>query len=78
MTFHGTVVKKAFARGSKSEHDAVILRTEKQDLVLRRRGGNAFSDPVLSGLVGKQIQADGEIIGHTLLLDAWSEGGAAL
>jgi hypothetical protein len=76
MIFRGTVFRKKFARGSKSEHEAICLRSGQEEFVLRRRGGNAFSDPVLSELVGKEIQADGEVVGHTLLLDAWSEDKA--
>ena len=76
MRFCGTVFKKIFARGSKSEHEAVCLRTGEEEFVLRRRGGNAFSDPALDKLVGKEIEADGEVVGHTLLLDSWSEAEA--
>jgi hypothetical protein len=73
MIFRGTVFRKGYARGSKSEHEAICFRTGQDEYILRRRGGNAFSDPVLDELVGKEIQANGEVVGHTLLLDAWSE-----
>jgi hypothetical protein len=76
MIFRGTVFRKAYAPGSKSEHEAVCFRTGQEEFLLRRRGGNAFSDSVLNALVGKEIQADGEVVGHTLLLDAWSEDKA--
>lgn len=73
MTFNGTVIKKMFARGSKSEHEAVYLVTDQGEFVLRRRGGNPFSDSELDKLVGKQIRCEGEVVGYTLVMSAWSE-----
>jgi hypothetical protein len=73
MTFKGTVIKKPFALGSKSEHDAVCLVSDRGEFVLRRRGGNPFSDPELEKLVGKQIRCDGDIAGYTLIISTWSE-----
>jgi len=43
--YSGSVVKRPFGVGSKSEHDAIFLVTKDGDYVLRRQGGNAFSDP---------------------------------
>ena len=57
----GTVVKKKFAKGSKSEHDAVYLQTNDGSYLLRRLGGNPFSDPVLQKLIGKKIRATGRL-----------------
>jgi hypothetical protein len=73
MIFNGTVIKKLFARGSKSEHEAVCLVTDHGEFVLRRRGGNPFSDPELDKLVGKQISCEGEVVGYTLIISSWSE-----
>ncbi len=55
----GTVVQKKFGAGSKSEHDAIYLETDKGDYQLRRLGGNPFSDPELKKLIGKKITATG-------------------
>lgn len=73
MTFNGTVVKKLFARGSKSEHEAVCLVTDQGEFVLRRQGGNPFSDPELDKLVGKQIRCEGQVVGYTLIISALTE-----
>jgi len=73
MTFNGTVVKKLFARGSKSEHEAVCLVTDQGEFVLRRQGGNPFSDPELDKLVGKQIRCEGQVVGYTLIISAVNE-----
>ena len=60
----GQVVKAPFGTGSKSEHDAVYLNTDKGRFVLRRPGANAFSDPELENLVGKKIQGRGQTVGY--------------
>ena len=73
MTFKGTVIKRVFALGSKSEHEAVYLVTDQGEFVLRRQGGNPFSDLELDRLVGKQIRCEGDLVGYTLLMSAWSE-----
>lgn len=70
----GLVVKKAFAVGSKSERSAVMLdSTDGTSYVLRRRGGNAFQDPMLEALVGKRIHCSGTVNDehHLILADSW-------
>jgi hypothetical protein len=71
--FEGRVVKKLFGRGSKSEHQAVVLETDGDDLLLRRQGGNAFRDPVLEDLVGHRIRGIGRRAGYTLILTGWED-----
>ena len=66
--YSGSVVKRPFGVGSKSEHDALFLVTKDGDYVLRRQGGNAFFDPELEKLVGKKIQCTGTLVGYTLLV----------
>jgi hypothetical protein len=72
-SFDGTVVRKPFAQGSKSERDAVVLATSQGDFLLRREGGNPFVDPVLEGLVGKAVRFDGVVVGSTLVVSDWTE-----
>ena len=74
--FEGLVVRKPFARGSKSEHEAVMLQTGGADLLLRRQGGNAFRDQVLEDLVGHRIRGTGRLAGKTLILAGWEELGS--
>lgn len=69
----GEVVKGPFAVGSKSEHEAVYLVSDKGRFVLRRVGGNPFYDPELNGLVGKKIRGKGQVTGYTFLLSEWHE-----
>jgi hypothetical protein len=73
MKFEGQVVKRPFAVGSKSEHEAVVLVTEQGDYVLRRPGGNAFRDPELDRLIGKTIAGEGTVHGYLLILSDWHE-----
>ncbi len=72
----GSVIRKAVAQGSKSEHDAVILRTpDGGEYILRRRGGNAFRDEQLDRLVGSSITADGIVAGQVFIMNSWDIGG---
>lgn len=71
-TFVGRVVRQLVAKGSKSERSAVQLVTAAGSFILRRPGGNPFRDPVLEGLVGKQIEGQGRRKGYTIYLDSWS------
>ena len=57
----GKVVLEKFAKGSKSEHNAVFLDTGGKLYRLRKKGGNPFFDASLHELVGKSIEAEGEI-----------------
>jgi hypothetical protein len=71
--FSGKVIQEKFAAGSKSEHEAIFLESDKGRFVLRRQGGNPFFDPELEKLVGKTIRGRGVVTGYTLLLTDWHE-----
>jgi hypothetical protein len=68
----GTVTREAVDAGSKSERDAVVLKTDDdRSYVLRRRGGPAFGDSVLDELVGTSIAASGLDMGNLLIMSDW-------
>ena len=69
----GSVIIRAFAEGSKSEHDAVCLQTIEGTFVLRRIGGNPFNDEVLRDLVGKRITSYGRIKGPYFMMTDFKE-----
>jgi hypothetical protein len=73
VTRQGLVVKKLVARGSKSEHEAVVMQGDHGELILRRMGGHPFSDPSLDELVGKTLKAEGFEAGPSLIMTDWSE-----
>ena len=73
MDFEGTVVKRPFAVGSKSEHEAVMLVTEQGDYVLRRPGGQTYQDSELDRMVGMKIAGHGMVHGYLLVLSDWHE-----
>ena len=73
MTFVGTVFKKLYAPGSKSEHQAVMIRLDHGEFLLRRVGGNPFQDTVLESLVGKTIRCEGTHRGTALFITSWRE-----
>lgn len=68
MDLTGHVVKKLFGTGSKSERQAVVLRTGDGEYVLRRQGGLAYDDPDLEKLVGKRLRCRGTLSGYTFLM----------
>jgi tRNA nucleotidyltransferase/poly(A) polymerase len=70
----GRVVKKPFAKGSKSDHQAIMLVLDDGtgEYVLRRTGENPFHDPELEKLVGRSICAKGLIHGYIFLMSTWT------
>lgn len=66
-TVTGKVVKKLFAKGSKSEHDAICIENEQGIYKLKRMGGNPFNDPELEKLIGKKVTATGVIDDHQFI-----------
>jgi hypothetical protein len=67
MKVTGKVTKSTFAPGSKSEHPGVFISTDQERYLLRQLGGNAFQDSALDALVGKTVQAEGELHGGTFI-----------
>lgn len=65
----GHVTRRVFGKGSKSEHMAVWIDTDRGSFVLRRKDGPAFADPKLDRYVGKDVVCDGFIVSHTLLAE---------
>ena len=65
----GHVERRVFGKGSKSEHLAACIATERGSFVLRWKGGPAFADPALDRYVGKDVECDGFILSHTLLAE---------
>ncbi len=68
----GQVVKKPYAVGSKSEHQATFLETPTGTYILRRRDGNPFYDPELEKLVEKAIHCTGILTNNTLIMSNWT------
>ena len=71
----GKVVTKKFGKGTKSEHNAIYLESDQGSFVLRRIGGNPFSDPALKKWIGKQVKVIGIIDQHTFMAGEIVEEG---
>jgi hypothetical protein len=67
MDTRGRVIKKKVGEGSKSERNAVLVRTDAGEYILRRVGGHPFHDDVLEDLVGKDVRFRGTLHGNTLV-----------
>ena len=65
------MIKALWAEGSKSEHRAVLIEAEAGRYRLRRIGGNPFMDAVLDDLVGKTVEAEGEMMDDTFFMRVW-------
>jgi hypothetical protein len=65
----GLVTRRVFGKGTKSEHLAVWIDTDRGSFLLRRKGGPAFADPELDRYVGKVVVCDGFLLSHTLLAE---------
>ena len=68
-SLRGRVTKGLYAKGSKSEQEAIFIKTTKGRYVLRRKSGPAFDDPELVQYIKQEVECDGFIIGTTLLTD---------
>ena len=71
ITLTGEVTLQTTSRGSKSEHEAVMLESKGKHFILRRKGGNPFYDPEMINLVGKRIKAKGDLLEHIFILEDW-------
>ena len=68
MEIKGNIFRKTVSKGSKSEHSAVCIRIDEKTYQVRERGKNAFNNPELDSLVGKEIQASGDIVGNVFFV----------
>lgn len=68
-TYRGRVVRVPFATGSKSEHEAVILETDRGTWALRRVGANPFVDDDLATHVGRAVTVEGRLHRGVLFVD---------
>jgi hypothetical protein len=65
----GKVSRGVYAKGSKSEREALFVDTGEGRFVLRRKGGPAFADPTLERYYGHEVECDGFLVGRTLLAE---------
>ncbi len=65
----GVVKRLRLAVGSKSERSAIVLATLTEELILRRKGGNALVDDSLGVLVGKRVTVEGFRHNNTFIFD---------
>ena len=73
MNIKGTVTKRLYAQGSKSERPAVMIQTDEGEFLLQRVGGNPFRDDILESLVGKTIQCTAARKEKSLFMSDWEE-----
>lgn len=65
----GHVTQGIYAKGTKSEREAIFIETEKNRYLFRRKKGPAFNDAQLKQYVGHMVECDGFLIDTTLLTE---------
>lgn len=70
--FRGTVFRRHYAPGSKSDREAVMIRIGETELLLRREGGNPFADAQMDKLVGRTISGNGRRVSTALIMSEWA------
>ncbi len=73
MKIEGEVFKKTVGKKSKTEFDAVCIKTGRQSYVLRQPGQSPFKNSKLEDLVGKKIIAEGELVKDIFFVSEWEE-----
>jgi hypothetical protein len=58
-----------YAKGSKSEHEAIFIESANGRYLLRRKTGPVFNDTELKRYIGHEVECDGFLIGTTLLAE---------
>ena len=68
ISISGEIISKRVAVGSKSECDGFfILKNDGNQVRVRMRDENAFMQPTLKSLVGKQCEATGFFHGYMFM-----------
>jgi hypothetical protein len=68
----GVVTRGRVGEGSKSDRDAVTLKSDDgATYVLRKQGGPSFGDESLDSLVGSALTINGLTVGDTLIMKSW-------
>lgn len=65
----GQAERGEYAKGSKSEREAMFIVTANARYILRRKTGPVFGDAELEQYAGHQIECDGFVAGTTLLAE---------
>jgi len=71
MKLRGHVTRKLLNRGTKSEHEGLVLVSPEGEFKLRRQGGNPFWDETLASLEGKEIEGEGILRKQQFILSRW-------
>lgn len=67
--FNGVVQRAIVNQGSKSEHNAIVLKTDQGDQLKLRVGGlNPFESRGLSHLVGSRVKTEGIVANGALFV----------
>ena len=71
MKIEGEVYTKRVGKKSKTDYDAICIKTSRRHYVLRQPGQGPFKNPELEQLIGKKIKAEGESINDIFFVINW-------
>jgi len=71
MKLRGQVTRKLLFKGTKSEHEGLVLVSPEGEFKLRRQGGNPFRDETLASLEGREIEGEGIVRKGQFIMSRW-------
>lgn len=71
MKLRGRVTKRVLYKGTKSEHEGLVLLAPEGEFKLRRQGGNPFQDETLASLADKEIEGEGIVRKGQFIMSGW-------
>jgi hypothetical protein len=71
MKLRGRVTRRLLFKGTKSEHEGLVLLAPEGEYKLRRQGGNPFEDKTLGSLEGKLIEGEGIVRKGHFIMSGW-------
>lgn len=71
MKLRGRVTRKLLFKGTKSEHQGLVLLAPEGEFKLRRQGVNPFTNETLGFLEGKLIEGEGIVRKGQFIMSEW-------
>jgi hypothetical protein len=65
----GYIMRDVYGKGTKSERDAVFIKTDDARYILRRKTGPVFDDDELVQYIGHDAKCEGFLVGTTFLAE---------
>jgi hypothetical protein len=64
----GRVIRQSFGKGSKSEHPAFYLETDKAKVLIKKEGDNPFENNALQAYLNKTVRVKGSKMDYIFIV----------